>query len=55
MTPSYSSTSDLGPSPNHPGIAKLMRGDESYAGGDSFFRLKKVVDELTGFRNMAAR
>ena len=32
--------------------AALMRGDESYAGGDSFFRLKKVVDELTGFRNM---
>ena len=32
--------------------AALMRGDESYAGGDSFFRLKKVVDELTGFRHM---
>ncbi|MEO8369181.1 MAG: tryptophanase [Candidatus Solibacter sp.] len=32
--------------------AALMRGDESYAGGDSFFRLKKVVDDLTGFRHM---
>src|SRR5437764_12007982 len=32
--------------------AALMRGDESYAGGDSFFRLKRVADELTGFRHM---
>ena len=32
--------------------AAIMRGDESYAGSDSFFRLKKVVDELTGFRHM---
>src|SRR3954447_19879292 len=32
--------------------AAMMRGDESYAGGDSFFRLKKVVDDLTGFRHM---
>src|SRR5579864_2433589 len=32
--------------------AAVMRGDESYAGSDSFFRLKKVVDELTGFRHM---
>ena len=32
--------------------AALMRGDESYAGSDSFFRLKNVVDELTGFRHM---
>src|ERR1700694_1499783 len=30
----------------------VMRGDESYAGSDSFFRLKKAVDELTGFRHM---
>ncbi len=30
----------------------VMRGDESYAGSDSFFRLKRVVDELTGFRHM---
>ncbi len=32
--------------------AAMMRGDESYAGSESFFRLKKVVDELTGFRHM---
>ncbi|MEO8591764.1 MAG: tryptophanase [Candidatus Solibacter sp.] len=32
--------------------AAIMRGDESYAGGDSFFRLKKAADELTGFRHM---
>jgi tryptophanase len=32
--------------------AALMRGDESYAGSDSFFRLKRVVDDLTGFRHM---
>jgi tyrosine phenol-lyase len=32
--------------------AALMRGDESYAGSESFFRLKKVADELTGFRHM---
>jgi tyrosine phenol-lyase len=31
--------------------AAVMRGDESYAGSDSFFRLKRVVDELTGFRH----
>jgi tryptophanase len=30
----------------------LMRGDESYAGSESFFRMKHVVDELTGFRHM---
>jgi tryptophanase len=30
----------------------MMRGDESYAGSESFFRLKKVVDELTGFGHM---
>jgi tryptophanase len=33
--------------------AAVMRGDESYAGSESFFRLKRVVDELTGFRHMA--
>ena len=32
--------------------AAVMRGDESYAGSDSFFRLKRVVDDLTGFRHM---
>ncbi len=32
--------------------AALMRGDESYAGSDSFFRLKRVADELTGLRHM---
>ena len=32
--------------------AALMRGDESYAGSESFFRLKRVADELTGFRHM---
>ena len=30
----------------------MMRGDESYAGSESFFRLKRVVDELTAFRHM---
>jgi tryptophanase len=32
--------------------AALMRGDESYAGSESFFRLKRVADGLTGFRHM---
>src|SRR5260370_2847687 len=32
--------------------AAMMRGDESYAGSESFFRMKRVVDELTGFRHM---
>ncbi len=32
--------------------AALMRGDESYAGSESFFRMKRVVDSLTGFRHM---
>ena len=32
--------------------AAIMRGDESYAGSESFFRLKRVVDALTGFRHM---
>jgi tryptophanase len=32
--------------------AAMMRGDESYAGSESFFRLKHVVEGLTGFRHM---
>jgi tryptophanase len=32
--------------------AALMRGDESYAGSESFFRLKRVADELTGLRHI---
>src|SRR5260370_1716741 len=32
--------------------AAVMGGDESYAGSESFFRLKKVVQDLTGFRHV---
>jgi tyrosine phenol-lyase len=32
--------------------AAIMRGDESYAGSESFFRLKSVVEDLTGFKNV---
>src|SRR5690606_6448221 len=28
--------------------AGVMRGDESYAGSDSFFRFEKIVNEITG-------
>ncbi len=32
--------------------AALMRGDESYAGSQSFFRLQAAVRELTGFKHV---
>ncbi|HTP86152.1 MAG TPA: tryptophanase [Bryobacteraceae bacterium] len=32
--------------------AAIMRGDESYAGSESFHRLRRVVEELTGFRHV---
>lgn len=32
--------------------AAVMRGDESYAGGESFYRLEAVARELTGFRHI---
>ena len=32
--------------------AAMMRGDESYAGSASFFRLQKVVEDLTGFAHV---
>lgn len=32
--------------------AAVMRGDESYAGSESFFRLKRIADELTGLKHM---
>jgi tyrosine phenol-lyase len=32
--------------------AALMRGDESYAGSESFFRLQRVAGDLTGFRHI---
>jgi tyrosine phenol-lyase len=32
--------------------AAIMRGDESYAGSESFFRLQSVVHDLTGFKHV---
>jgi tryptophanase len=32
--------------------AAMMRGDESYAGSESFFRMERVVRELTGFTHV---
>src|SRR4051812_8839659 len=32
--------------------AAMMRGDESYAGSASFYRMENVVRELTGFRHI---
>lgn len=32
--------------------AGIMRGDESYAGSESYYQLKKVLEDLTGFTNI---
>ncbi len=32
--------------------AAMMRGDESYAGSESFYRMQRVVRDLTGFKHV---
>src|SRR5579864_6229862 len=32
--------------------AAMMRGDESYAGSESFYRMERVVQALTGFKHV---
>jgi tyrosine phenol-lyase len=32
--------------------AAMMRGDESYAGSESFYRMERVVRDLTGFKHV---
>src|SRR6476661_8759617 len=32
--------------------AAMMRGDESYAGSESFYRLKRAVQDLTAFKHV---